>query len=64
MFKLQGIYDSNYAEDKENGTGVFGYIVYYSRAPVAWKSNSGNAICYRLRMQIFLLSREFGKCWN
>ena len=44
MFYLEGISDSNFAEDKETRISVFGYIVYFCGAPVAWKSKSGKSV--------------------
>jgi hypothetical protein len=44
IFYLEGISDSNYAEDKETRISVFGYIIYFCGAPVAWKSKSGKSV--------------------
>jgi hypothetical protein len=44
LFYLEGISDSNYAEDKETRISVFGYVVYFCGAPVAWKSKSGKSV--------------------
>jgi Reverse transcriptase (RNA-dependent DNA polymerase) len=44
LFCLQGISDSNYAEDKETRFSVYGYVVYFCGVPIAWKSKSGKSV--------------------
>jgi hypothetical protein len=44
MFYLEGIYDSNYADDKETRITVYGFIIYFYGVPIAWKSKSGRSV--------------------
>jgi hypothetical protein len=44
IFYLEGISDSNYAEDKETRISVFGYVIYLCGSPIAWKSKSGKSV--------------------
>ena len=43
-FYLEGLSDSEYAGDKETRISVFGYIIYFCGAPIAWKSKSGKSV--------------------
>jgi hypothetical protein len=44
LFCLEGISDSNYAEDKETRFSVYGYVIYFCGVPIAWKSKSGKSV--------------------
>jgi hypothetical protein len=44
MFYLEGISDSEYASDKDTRISVFGYILYFCGAPIAWKSKAGKSV--------------------
>ena len=44
LFYLQGISDSTYADDKDDRTSVYGYIVYFCGAPIAWKSKGNKSV--------------------
>jgi hypothetical protein len=43
-FYLEGISDSEYAGDPDNRLSVFGYILYFCGAPIAWKSKAGKSV--------------------
>ena len=43
-FYLEGLSDSEYAGDKDTRISVFGYIIYFCGAPIAWKSKSGKSV--------------------
>jgi hypothetical protein len=43
-FHLEGICDSEYAGDKDSRISVYGYILYFCGAPVAWKSKAGRSV--------------------
>jgi hypothetical protein len=36
--------DSDYAGDKQTRTSVFGYIIYFCGAPIAWKSKASKSV--------------------
>jgi hypothetical protein len=44
MFFLEGLSDSNFAEDKETRTSVYGYVLYFCGAPIATKSKLGRSV--------------------
>jgi hypothetical protein len=44
QFHLSGISDSDYAGDKDTRTSVFGYVIYFGGAPIAWKSKAGKSV--------------------
>jgi hypothetical protein len=44
MFTLEGISDSEYAGDTDTRLSVYGYIIYFCGAPIAWKSKSGKSV--------------------
>jgi hypothetical protein len=44
LFKLVGISDSEYGSDKDTRISVYGYILYFCGAPIAWKSKSGKSV--------------------
>ncbi len=44
MFILEGISDSEYAGDADTRISVYGYILYFCGAPIAWKSKSGKSV--------------------
>jgi hypothetical protein len=43
-FVLEGISDSEYAGDTDTRISVYGYIIYFCGAPIAWKSKSGKSV--------------------
>jgi hypothetical protein len=43
-FILNGLSDSEYAGDRETRHSVFGYIVYFCGAPIAWKSKAMRSV--------------------
>jgi hypothetical protein len=44
MFTLEGISDSKYAGDTDTRISVYGYIIYFCGASIAWKSKSGKSV--------------------
>jgi hypothetical protein len=44
MFTLEGISDSEYAGDTDTRISVYGNIIYFFGAPIAWKSRSGKSV--------------------
>ena len=44
QFYLSGITDSDYAGDRDTRTSVYGYIIYFLGAPIAWKSKAGKSV--------------------
>jgi hypothetical protein len=44
MFTLEGISDSEYAGDTDTRISVYGYVLYFCGAPIAWKSKSGKSV--------------------
>jgi hypothetical protein len=43
-FTLEGIADSEYAGDRDTRISVYGFIIYFCGAPIAWKSKSGRSV--------------------
>jgi hypothetical protein len=41
---LKGVSDSEYAGDKDTRISVYGYILYFCGAPIAWKSKAGKSV--------------------
>jgi hypothetical protein len=44
LFNLEGLSDSNFAEDKDTRTSVYGYVLYFCGAPIATKSKLGRSV--------------------
>ena len=44
LFYLEGISDSEYSGDKDTRISVYGYVIYFCGAPIAWKSKSGKSV--------------------
>jgi hypothetical protein len=44
LFYLEGLCDSEYASDKDTRISVYGYILYFCGAPIAWKSKAGKSV--------------------
>ena len=44
LFHMEGISDSEYGSDKDTRISVYGYIIYFCGAPIAWKSKSGKSV--------------------
>jgi hypothetical protein len=44
LFHVEGVSDSDYAGDRDTRASVFGYIVYFCGAPIAWKSKSSKSV--------------------
>jgi hypothetical protein len=43
-FYLEGISDSDYSGDPDTRASVYGYVIYFCGAPVAWKSKAGKSV--------------------
>jgi hypothetical protein len=43
-FYLEGISDSEYAGDPDTRVSVYGYVLYFCGAPIAWKSKVGKSV--------------------
>jgi hypothetical protein len=43
-FHLEGISDSEYAGDPDTRINVYGYVLYFREAPIAWKSKAGKSV--------------------
>jgi hypothetical protein len=43
-FYLEGISDSEYAGDPDTQICVYGYVLYFCGAPIAWKSKAGKSV--------------------
>lgn len=57
VFTLEGISDSNYADDKEDRTSVYGYVIYFCGCPIAWKSKAGkSAVLSSTEAEYFAIS--------
>jgi hypothetical protein len=44
LFFLEGISDSEYSGDNDTRISVYGYVIYFCGAPIAWKSKSGRSV--------------------
>jgi hypothetical protein len=44
LFYLEGVSASDYAGDRDTQVSVFGYIIYFCGAPIAWKSKSCKSV--------------------
>ena len=42
--ELKGISDSEFAGDRDTRISVYGYVIYYSGAPISWKSKAGKNV--------------------
>jgi transposase InsO family protein len=43
-FYVEGVSDSDYAGDRDTRQSVYGYIIYFCGAPIAWKSKSSKSV--------------------
>jgi hypothetical protein len=41
---LEGISDSDFAGDPDTRISVYGYVLYFCGAPIAWKSKAGKSV--------------------
>ena len=44
IWKLEALSDSDFANDKDTRYSIYGYIIYFSGIPVAWKSKSMKSV--------------------
>jgi hypothetical protein len=47
-FYLEGISDSEYAGDPDTRISVYGYVLYFCGAPIAWKSKAEKSLQLRI----------------
>jgi hypothetical protein len=61
MFYLEGISDSEYAGDKDTRISVYGYILYFCGAPIAWKSKAGKSVTMSSTEAEYFATSEIAK---
>jgi hypothetical protein len=61
VFHLEGISDSEYAGDKDTRISVYGYILYFCGAPIAWKSKSGKSVTLSSTEAEYFAASEIAK---
>jgi Reverse transcriptase (RNA-dependent DNA polymerase) len=60
-FYMEGISDSEYAGDKDNRISVYGYVLYFCGAPIAWKSKAGKSVTLSSTEAEYVASSEIAK---
>ena len=60
-FYMEGISDSEYAGDKDTRISVYGYILYFCGAPIAWKSKGGKSVTLSSTEAEYVASSEIAK---
>ena len=60
-FYMEGISDSEYAGDKDTRISVYGYILYFCGAPIAWKSKGGKSVTLSSTEVEYVASSEIAK---
>jgi hypothetical protein len=60
-FYMEGISDSEYAGDKDSRISVYGYILYFCGAPIAWKSKAGKSVTLSSTEAEYVASSEIAK---
>ena len=60
-FYLEGLSDSEYAGDKDTRISVYGYIIYFCNAPIAWKSKSGKSVTLSSTEAEYFATSEIAK---
>jgi hypothetical protein len=60
-FYLEGISDSEYAGDKETRISVYGYVLYFCGAPIAWKSKAGKSVTLSSTEAEYFAASEIAK---
>jgi len=58
---MGGISDSEYAGDKDTRISVYGYILYFCGAPIAWKSKGGKSVTLSSTEAEYVASSEIAK---
>jgi hypothetical protein len=73
LLSLEGISNSNYAEEKETRFSVYGYIIYFCGVTIAWKSKSGRSVTLLPtdaeyfaipEFQFFYVTSKFWEVWE
>jgi hypothetical protein len=60
-FYFEGISDSEYAGDWDARISVYGYILYFCGAPIAWKSKAGKSVTLSSTEAEFYATSEIAK---
>ena len=60
-FYLEGLSDSEYAEDRDTRISVYGYIIYFCGSPIAWKSKSGKSVTLSSTEAEYFATSEIAK---
>jgi hypothetical protein len=60
-FKIEGISDSEFAGDRDTRISVYGYIIYFCGAPIAWKSKSGKSVTLSSTEAEYFATSEIAK---
>ena len=60
-FYMDRISDSEYAGDKDTRVSVYGYILYFCGAPIAWKSKAGKSVTLSSTEAEYVASSEIAK---
>ena len=60
-FYMEGISDSEYGGDKDNRISVYGYVLYFCGAPIAWKSKAGKSVTLSSTEAEYVASSEIAK---
>jgi hypothetical protein len=61
LFYLEGVSDSEYAGDKDTRISVYGYVLYFCGAPIAWKSKSGKSVTLSSTEAEYFATSEIAK---
>jgi hypothetical protein len=60
-FYLEGISDSEYAEDPDTRISVYYYALYFCGAPIAWKSKAGKSVTLSYTEAEYYATSEIAK---
>jgi hypothetical protein len=60
-FYLEGVSDSEYAGDKDTRISVYGYVLYFCGAPIAWKSKAGKSVTLSSTEAEYFATSEIAK---
>jgi hypothetical protein len=58
---LEGISDIEYAGDPDTRIKVYGYVLYFCGAPIAWKSKAGKSVTLSSTEDEYYASSEIAK---
>jgi hypothetical protein len=60
-FYMEGLSDSNFAEDKETRISVYGYMLYFCGEPIVTKSKKGRSVTQSSKEAEYFAKSEIGK---